>query len=397
MGHCLCAVKLESLKDMTNGILGKWAVRCSVTALLLTLAHSLPAIAQTTFGTGTFQGIIDSDSDNDEGFGFIRLTLNKTGTFTMAFNVGVNAVGHHYYVKVGKFDSSGHWSISGTAPDPGSYNTRYELPINMSLQLDSIDNPTRITGELDDYTHSSHIEIERIFVASRGNLSPHAGSYTFLFAGTHQPDPDGTGWGRAIVSPYGYIYAYGVTPDGRPFAQGANVTVYDRWPVFTKMAGVVNGIFSGWLNFDDRSDSDFTSQLTWIGPEEPGPNHAFVPQFVTTINVVGSRWVYTPHMTALQLNSVTNNIHLTFTDGGLENQIDRNLTLNQFNRVIFAPHQLGDSMYVLPTIGLFGGTFKHTDGRIYLFRGAILQKQNYGGGQFVTIDHNSGSVNFNPN
>ncbi|MGZ4988447.1 MAG: hypothetical protein ACXWBP_10410, partial [Limisphaerales bacterium] len=221
--------------------------------------------------------------------------------------------------------------------------------------------------------------------------------YTYLFSATHEPDPNGTGYGRVLVYPSGYLFAYGYTPDGRFFSQGANVTMSDRWPVFTKMAGTVYGIFSGWLNFQNRSDSDFNGQLTWIGPEEPGPNHAFVPQFVTSINVAGSRYVYTPRMTALDLNSSTNNIHLTFTDGGLENQIDRNLTLNQYNRVIFDPYQTGDSMWVSPTTGLFGGTFMHTDGRIYQFHGAVLQKQNSGGGQFVTRDHNSGGVSFTPN
>ena len=377
---------------MIIGNYGKHAWRCATTALLLTFLHTSTAVAQ-TFGTGTFQGIIYSDSDNDEGFGFIRLTLNKTGTFTMTFNVGINGVGHHYYSRVGKFDQNGHYSISGPAPT----DTRYEIPVNMDLQLDSIDSPTSITGQLNDYTHSSHIEVERIFVASRNNPCPEAGTYTYLFSATHEPDPNGTGYGRVFVYTSGYLYAYGYTPDGRFFSQGANVTVNDRWPVFAKMAGTIYGIFSGWLNFQDQSDSDFSGQLTWIGPEEPGPNHAFVPQFVTSVDVAGSRYVYTPRMTALDLNSSTNNIHLTFTDGGLENEIDRDLTLNQFNRVIFSPHQIGDSMYVSPTTGLFGGTFQHTNGRIYGFHGAVLQKQNMGGGQFVTHDHNSGAVSFTAN
>lgn len=257
---------------MTNGTLRKCALRFATTALLLTCLHTSTAVAQ-TFGAGTFQGIIYSDSDNDEGFGFIRLTLNKTGTFTMSFNVGVNSVGHHFYTKTGKFDSSGHWSISGPAPS----DTRYEIPVNMDLQLDSIDNPTKITGQLNDYTHSSHIELDHIFVGSRYNPCPEAGNYTFIFSATQQPDPPGTGWGRVIVSSTGYTAAYGVTPDGRHFSQGANMSVYDRLPVFAKNAGTVNGLFSGWLNFQDRSSSDFTGQLTWIGPEEPGPNHAFVP------------------------------------------------------------------------------------------------------------------------
>jgi hypothetical protein len=163
------------------------------------------------------------------------------------------------------------------------------------------------------------------------------------------------------------------------------------------MPRITNGIFSGWLNFSSTSSSDFSGQLTWIGPEVPGPNHAFVPSFVTTINVVGSRYVVPFRTTIVPLSSNTNNIHLTFTDGGLENEIDKDATMLSNDRVIFNPVQRGQALVFYPRWGLFVGTFQHTDGRFYAYRGAILQNQNYGGGQFVTIDHNSGAVTITPN
>src|SRR4051812_4408071 len=139
----------------------KWALRFAAISLAVACLAPLSTFAQ-TFGTGTFEGIIQSGSNNDEGFGYVVLTLARTGVFSMRFNVGVNSVGHHAYVKTGKFDSSGRWSISGPAPT----DTRYEIPVNMNLQLDSIENPTRISGSLNDYTHSSSISMEHIFVAS---------------------------------------------------------------------------------------------------------------------------------------------------------------------------------------------------------------------------------------
>ena len=377
-------------------VYGTFAKRALLITAILVVAVAcldpLTACAQ-TFGAGSFVGIIQSGSNNDEGFGFAILTLAKNGVFSMRFNVGVNYVGRHSYVKTGKFDSSGRWQISGPAPT----DTRYEIPVNMTLQLDSIDNPTRVSGSLNDYTHSSNISMERVFVASRGNPASQAGVYTFLFSATRQPDPTGTGWGRAIVTPTGVIGAAGRTPDGRAFAQTAWVTVYNHWPVFTKMAGITNGIFSGWLSFNNTSSSDFSGQLTWIGPEVPGPNHAFVPQFVTSINLVGSRYTLPYRTTILQLNSNTNNVHLTFTDGGLENEIDKNVTMLPNDRIIFNPVQRGQTLLFYPAWGLFAGTFQHTDGRFYIYRGAILQKQNYGGGQFVTIDHDSGAITIRPN
>jgi hypothetical protein len=377
---------------MVYGNFIKWALRFTAMVLAVACLDPLSAFAQ-TFGAGTFEGIIQSGSNNDEGFGFVILTLARTGAFTMRFNVGINYVGRHSYVKTGKFDSSGHWHIEGPAPA----DTRYEIPVNMDLQLDSIDNPTRISGNLNDYTHSSNISMERIFVATRGNPAQQAGVYTFLFSATRQPDPNGTGWGRVIVTSTGVISCAGRTPDGRAFSQRAWVTVFNHWPVFTKMAGITNGIFSGWLNFSSTSSSDFNGQLTWIGPEVPGPNHAFVPEFVTSINVVGSRYTVPFRTTILGLRSNTNNVHLTFTDGGIEGEIDKDVTMLSNDRILFNPVQRGQTLTFSPATGLFVGAFQHSDGRFYIYRGAVLQKQNYAAGQFVTIDHDSGSILIRPN
>src|SRR5256885_315766 len=79
---------------------------------LLCCLCATTATAQ-TFGTGTFQGIIQSGSDNDEGFGFSSLTVSRTGTFSWRFNVGVNSIGRHYYYKTGKFDLNGHYHFEG--------------------------------------------------------------------------------------------------------------------------------------------------------------------------------------------------------------------------------------------------------------------------------------------
>ncbi len=340
------------------------------------------------FGTGTFQGIIQSESDNDESFGFITLVLNRTGTFSVRFNLGVNKVGHHSYAKSGTFDQSGHYHFEG----PEVTDTRYAIARIIDLQLDSVSSPTRITGEMTDLTHSSTVEMEKVAVATLANTAPETGAYTFLFSSGDAGVPHATGFGRVVVSRLGHLVASGRTPDGRTFTQTANATIYDRWPVFAKMAGVTNGILSGWISFQEKLTSDFNGQLVWIGPEVPGPNHAFVPAFSGNVSVVGSRYFAPNHDTVLNVNSSTNNIHLGLADGGLENSIDRTLTLTTANRFIFSPRLAGDSLAVNPATGLFNGSFKHTDGRIYPFHGAILQKQNRGGGEFIDRDRDPGNV-----
>jgi hypothetical protein len=234
------------------------------------------------FGAGLFQGIIRSDSYNDEGFGFISLTLTGSGTFSMHFNVGVNYVGQHYYARSGKFDANGHYHFQG----PPVTDTRYEIPRVIDLQLDSTGSPTRISGMLTDYTHSSDIELERVIPGFPANAA-NAGSYGFtVFAGDF--GPRGNGSGAVTIDRNGHLVAYGRVPGGRAFTQTANLTVYNHWPVFAKMDGTTNGILSGWISCP-ASAGTFDGQLTWIGREVPGPNHAFVPAFVTEVSVRGRR------------------------------------------------------------------------------------------------------------
>jgi hypothetical protein len=362
-----------------------------VPALLLLLATATDAFSQ-DFGAGAFQGILQSESNNDESFGFITLILSRTGTFSMRFNMGVNRVGHHSYVKSGKFDESGHYHFEG--PDPN--DTRYAVARIIDLQLDSVGATTRITGNMTDLTHSSTVEMEKVNVATLANSTPEAGAYTFLFQSSDDGVAHSTGFGRVVISRLGHLVASGRAPDGRTFTQTANVTVYDRWPVFAKMAGVTNGILSGWLSFQEKSTSDFTGSLVWIGPEVPGPNHAFVPAFSGNVSVVGSRYLPLGGNTVLDVNSSSNNIHLGFADGGLETSIDRSLTLTAGNRFVFSPRLAGDALAVNPATGMFNGTFKHSDGRVYPFHGAILQKQNRGGGEFIDSERDPGNVSLTP-
>lgn len=249
------------------------------TALSLLFAeyiHAAPAS-----GTAIFQGIIQSESYNDEGFGFISLTLGRAGTFSMRFNVGVNQVGQHYYTKSGKFDANGHYHFEGKPVR----DTRYEIPRIIDLQLDSTDSPTRITGMCTDLTHSSNFELEKLAGSSLGK----EGAYTLVVSNDNDWAPTGSGTGHISIDRKGRIVASGHVPGGRTFSTTANLTVFNHWPVFATMAGTTNGVLSGFISFQNTAGTALNGQLTWIGPEVPGPNHAFVPRFVTDVSASGRR------------------------------------------------------------------------------------------------------------
>ena len=382
-------------QDLTMSQKGQWGGGLSAVVFLsICWAIFQPQVSPAAvYQPGTFQGLIRSDSMNDESFGFFSLTLTTSGTFSMRFNLGVNRIGRHSYAKTGRFDENGAYHFEG--PEP--LDNRYADARFIDLQLEPADNPVRIRGVITDLTHTSTLEAELLSVFPIASPAPQAGRYTFLFWNPGNPGvPNGYGFGSMIVHRNGRITAGGRAPDGRTFSQSAALTVSGRWPVFARLGGSTGGILSGWLNFADTLESDFAGGLTWLGPEVPGPNNAFVPAFAGEMTLVGSRYQYTPQQPLLQVGPSTNNIQLEVSGGGLNQPIDRLITLTPANRIIFSPRLPGDSLYLSAGSGLFSGTFLNSDNFITPFRGAVLQKQNIAGGFFVDRTGESGTVTLTP-
>ncbi len=360
---------------------------------LTCLLGEMPKLfGQTTFEPAVFQGLLQSDSDNDESFGFITLALARSGSFTVRFNLGVNKIGHHSYAKTGRFDANGAFHFEG----PEVTDTRYAIARIIDLQLDNGSAPTQIHGIITDLTHSSTVEMERVAGSNSSNPTPEAGYYTFLFSDSGATGiPPGYGYGSATINRVGRISARGRAPDGMTFSRSASLTVNNRWPFFTTLGGKTRGILSGWLAFEESPATDFAGQLIWLGPEQPGPNQAFVPEFSGTVSVAGSRYA-APAGSVIEMNSSTNNLHLSMSGGGLETSMARDLTLTSANKSIFSPRLEGDALSVNRTTGLFSGSFLESNNRTVIFRGAILQKQNIGGGYFVNRNGEAGQVVLSP-
>ena len=357
------------------------------------LGATFESFGQTLFEPGTFQGLLQSDSDNDESFGFITFALTASGKFSMRFNLGVNRIGRHSYAKTGIF-TNGVYHFEG----PEVTDTRYAVARFIDLQLEPTQQaPTKITGIVSDSTHTSTVELERIARFDSLNPAPQMGRYTFLLLNPGDAGiPAGTGFGAMTVARTGRLSISGRSADGRTFRRATAITVGERCPVFATLGGSTKGILSGWLNFQETTESDFSGTLIWLGPEVPGPNNAFVPEFSGNVRDIGSRYFVPPRTPVLQISSFTNNVRLTLGSGGLEMPIERNLTLTSANRFIFSPLLRGDALSVRVSTGLFTGRFLHSDIHSTVFRGAILQKQNRGAGQFVDLEGETGNVELQP-
>src|SRR4051794_16719127 len=91
---------------------GFWNLWFCSMVIALFLGVEMNALAM---DPGVFQGILRSESNNDESFGFITIALSSSGTFTMRFNLGVNKIGHHSYSKSGQF-TNGVYQFEGPEP-----------------------------------------------------------------------------------------------------------------------------------------------------------------------------------------------------------------------------------------------------------------------------------------
>lgn len=181
----------------------------------------------------------------------------------MRFNLGVNRIGHHSYYKTGIF-TNGAYHFEG----PAVADTRYAVARIIDLQLEPAEAPTKITGTVSDFTHTSTVELERIAHFDAANPAPQMGRYTFLLLNPSDPGlPAGTGFGTVTVASTGRLSIRGRSADGRTFSRGTAVTVGERFPIFAKASGSTKGIFIWMVEFSGNTGERFFRDidLAWAG------------------------------------------------------------------------------------------------------------------------------------
>ena len=340
------------------------------------LGETSQGLAQdASFVPGTFRGLIQAGSLNDESFGFFIFTLTRSGTFSGRFSYG-----KHTYPLRGKFNPDG--SFSYEHPD---YNTHLARPRFINLQLSPADGSGDIDGTITDLTHNATLSGERTRGYSAADPAPSAGYYTFCIRPPGaQGAPEGSGFGRVLVDRLGHVSVSGIMAGGRPFSQRTTLAEGGRWEMYARLSGN-DGLISGAMNFRDLAGSDFDGTLTWLGPEEPFQNdvvRAYVNNFAVQTGVAGSAYHYSAGSPVLNVDGAAPNAQVTFAGGAIDIPVTRDLTISPRNSVSFEPRMAGDAMAISPGSGFFVGSFL-ANGSLARFRGAILQKQNIGIGYFV--------------
>ena len=204
--------------------------------------------------------------------GSVTITTTKRGAYSGKLQLTANSYSFH-----GAFDSSG----AGTS----TISQKNSSGLSVSLQVDTTDNSS-VSGTVSTGSWSADLVAYQDAFNGRTNPAPFAGTYSLLFPGADDGNPDNpqnNGVGTVSVNTAGAVKFKGVLGDGTKVSQSSEISQSGDWPLFISLYNR-QGEISGWLNFNGGAVS---GETTWI--KEPNPKSKSYPNgFVLTPDVTGS-------------------------------------------------------------------------------------------------------------
>jgi hypothetical protein len=338
---------------------------------------------------GTYNGLFyNGDVVEQQSSGYLTLRLGSLGSYSA--RISMNGRNHRF---------SGTFFVDGSETNlVARAGTNFLL---LRLTLDLTNGRDQITGtitnnqvSLVDPAHgwSALVIADRATFDGRTLIATQSGRYTMLVphgVGSSS-GPDGDGFAGVKVSARGMIALAGTLADGTKAAQKTTVSKNGTWPLYVSLYKDKGALLS-WVTFTNDTFSDFSGLANWFKQTQPRTKY-YRAGFTNETTLLGSR--YTPP-------SATNRV-LNFTDG-LIAFTDGNLAENFANQVLLIPNgkvvNLGTnklSVSLSKPSGLFRGTVIPPGAtRSLTFRGAVIQKQNRGGG-FIMGTNETGQVTFDP-
>ena len=200
--------------------------------------------------------------------------------------------------------------------------------------------------------------------------------------------PAGNGFGVLRVDTRGMARFAGVLADGTHVSQSAALSKDGLWPLFVPLyAG--NGQIWSWLEFTNRTDSDFDGTLTWIKSPDARA-HYYANGFANQYPTVGSAYLAPVGSNILNLASA----RLEFSGGNLGAGFTNSITLGERSKINTGEKGFG-MRFALGSGTYLGTVSEPVSGKTLPFRGAVLQKLNAGYGFLLGTDQSSGVV-FSP-
>ena len=286
------------------------------------------------------------------------------------------------------YSVSGKFNPDGTATNLVVRRGTNALLVTWMLDLGSLDN---VTGTVNGGNWEADLSGDRAVYNAKTNPARQAGKFTFTIAG--QPgatgEPEGDGFGTAIVDGNGKVKVSGTLAEGTKFTQSATLSADGRWPLFASLYASKGAVVS-WMSFDSMQTNQFGGVLNWFNPPLPASKYYTNGLGITNV-VAGSRYAV-PIGATNRILSITDG-SVIFSGGNRLASITNAVILGLSSKVTNAsPNKLTLSFTL--SSGLFSGTLIETGTvKKVVFKGAVLQSLNSGSGFFLGTNQ-SGRVSF---
>lgn len=320
---------------------------------------------------GVFNGLaLDSTAPTHEHSGFATIKLTSAGGFS-----GTLIYGGKKVALKGSFDLAGNASVNILAP----------LPLTVTLALQPAGDV--VLGTIGDNGSSIPVRLNRAGFSKTAPATALAGLYTLLV----QPNTNnsiiiGDGFGTATVDAAGNVALKGILADAAPVAQKVGLSSSGDWPFFASLyAG--KGSIIGWVKIDSNAPNALLPDegLHWTRPAQA--KQPYATGFTNSWLTIGSPY---PLPVTGRVLDMTEGITI-LAGGNLSQNITNDIRLEVDNKIT----NLSSNALKI-TVTSAKGSFKGTvtspaGGKPIAVQGAILPRQNMGGG-FFTGTNSTGQV-----
>ena len=334
------------------------------------------------FFTGLFYITSPTNQVRHESSGAFTFLLTDRGRYSGILQVGGK-----------RRPFSGQFGLDGKSTN----NVR--LPgtdtLSMELMLDLANGSEEVMGRVIDETAGWTATLlgDRTPVHPGTETSPYRGRYTLILEPSAGSQPlTGISYGTVVIGTKGKLVFLGNLADGTVVAQTASVSRDGAWPLYAALYGG-RGSLLGWIvvNTNPSPAVSLSGDVSWIKPGLPAARF-YRAGFTNTLALEGSLYQSPDAGKVLQIDMGT----VRVGGGNLSESHTNRVTLGANNKVTnLTTNQPLVLNLNLPT-GLFNGSMTVTDGgarKKLLFKGALLQRQNFGAGFFPGVDQ-TGAVWF---
>jgi hypothetical protein len=336
---------------------------------------------------GSYMGLMESTPAVYLKTGWIKVNLNKKGSYTASVRIG----GRTHGVK-GKFNQVG-------VAEPSALK---KAPFNLAIQLDRSNPGGKLSVQLLDPSgaDASAGEARRAVFKTRGNPVPEeiAGAYTVVLPvgqlKSGSAAPTASGYGSVKVSKGGVASFSGQLGDGTRAVVRGTLTDEMAWPFYAESKKGRSIALGHFLFRETANVSDVDGLLDWLKADEPESSSGFVVE----VPAIGSRYV-PPAEDGDRLLPLLESDSIKLTRPGGDSYIlslppatSREIRKKRQTTSIESTLKITFSL----SSGLFSGTLDETfvflDGGSgggtvrYKLGGAILQKSSSGGGYIESVE-----------